>query len=126
MKMTARGFRYLFLKKVALFAVCAVMALAPPAAYAHWNSVLTYAQGTFGVGGVFSTTGYDHRHFNRVWHQYGYTWCVWWHLTDGSNVAVTCDYVNPTEWPYEVGYAKAQCHNTNDNSGVKWTCQTTT
>jgi hypothetical protein len=113
------------LNAFALFVACA-LALLPPAAYAHYNSVLTYAQGTFGVGGVFSTTGFNHRHFNRVYHASGYTWCVWYGLTDGSIVAQLCNTANPTVWNGEIGYAKAQCHNTNDNSGVTWTCQTTT
>ncbi len=120
------GFLRRRLKALVLSCACAALALLPPTAYAHWNSVLTYAQGVYGVGGVFSTAGFDHRHFNRVWHASGYTWCVWYRLTDGSIVAQRCNTSNPTEWGGEIGYAKAQCHNTNDNSGVTWICQTTT
>lgn len=97
----------------------------PPVAYAHWSSVLTYAQGVDGIGGAFGTNGFDHRHFNRVYRAAGYTWCVWSRLSDASIVAQRCNTSNPTEWSGEIGYAKAQCHYTNDTSGVTWTCQTT-
>jgi hypothetical protein len=114
------------MRRIPLLVACVGLAILPPVAYAHYNEQLTYASGTFGVGGVFTTTGFDHRHYNQVWHQPGYTWCVWYKLTNDDNVAVVCDASNPTRWGGEIGYAKAQCHNTNDNSGVRWTCQTTT
>jgi len=84
----------------------------------------TYAQGYAGVGGVYQT-GFNHRHYNQVWHQVGRTWTVLYKLTDGSPVGVRTNSLNPTKWPYEIGYARAVCNNVNDDSFVLWTCQTT-
>jgi hypothetical protein len=35
-----------------------------------------YAQGQSGVGGSWCTCGWNHRHYNRVWHQPGYAWVI--------------------------------------------------
>lgn len=77
------------------------------------------------MGGVFSTSGFNHRDYNQVWHQAGKNWTVFYELTDGTAVAVVINTDNPTRWGGEIGYAKAKCNNVNDNSFVTWTCQTT-
>lgn len=114
------------LQAVLLAAACLALVGFPPVASAHWNSVLQYAQGYGGAGGSFFTTGYDHRHFNRVWHKQGTLWCVSYVLTDGTGAGQACGTANPTQWPGDIGYAKAKCLNGNDNSAVLWTCETTT
>jgi hypothetical protein len=111
-------------RRAALVLACAAMAIAPPA-FAHWTYIDSYASGTYGVGGTFSTPGYGHRHLERVYHQAGTSWCTWYHRTSGADVAQICNTANPTEWWVENDYAKTQCHNVNDSSGTRWTCQTT-
>ena len=110
---------------VAVAVTCAVVAIAPPAAVAHWSYIYSYATGVYGVGGLYSTPGYGHRHLRRVWHEQYYTWCTHYRLTNGDIVAGICDYWNPTGGWVEVSYAATQCYNYNDSSGTRWTCQTT-
>ena len=45
--------------------------------------------------------------------------------SDGSYTGIRINTSNPTQWEYEVSYARSQCHNYDDMSGVTWTCQTT-
>lgn len=107
------------------FLVCAMLILLPPAV-AYASTWFTYAQGYFGAGGVFHTTGYAPRDANRVYHAYGYYWDPYYCNTSGTCFGDNTDYHNPT---YSIGgasYAKSFCGNVNDNSGVQWTCQTTT
>ena len=93
-------------------------------ASAH-GTQFNYAQGRWGAGGTYQTNGYNHRHYNQVWHEPGYLWRLFYYgpgtgfhgLADGTS--------NPTRWGGETGYAIAYCANDNDNSGTLWTCQTT-
>jgi hypothetical protein len=85
-----------------------------------------YAQGWNGIGGRWGTPGLNHRHYNQVWHAEGYTWAVYWVLSDGSSEwGFVANVQNPTRWPNEAGYVRAFCENFGDNSNVMWTCQTT-
>jgi hypothetical protein len=102
-----------------------LLALIPPGV-AYASTVVTYAQGIFGVGGVYHTTGFAARDFNRVYHANGYYWQVLYQHTDGSTSGYASGFTNPTIWPNPDGYAKAFCANGSDDSGVTWTCQTTT
>ena len=111
--------RHLVLVTVAFVTACGTATLA----VAHGDQN-TYAQGYAGVGGVYQT-GFNHRHYNQVWHQVGRTWTVLYKLSDGRAVGIRTDSSNPTKWPNEVGYARAVCNNVNDDSFVLWTCQTT-
>lgn len=105
---------------------CLIGALSLPAiAYAY--EIFTYAQGVYGVGGTYHTTGEAPRAFNRVYHQSGYYWDVYY-CQDGRNppcFGEVLDYHNPTYANGGASYAKSFCHNVNDNSGTTWTCQTT-
>ncbi len=112
-------------RRLAVVAVCGAFAIAPPAAVAHWSYIYSYATGIYGAGGTYSTPGYGHRHLRRVWHEQYYWWCTHYRLTDGSVIYGVCSTDNPTGGWVEVGYAATQCHNVNDNSGTRWTCQTT-
>jgi hypothetical protein len=104
--------------------VCAILVLLPPAV-AYAGTVFTYAQGTNGIGQTHSTAGYGPRDLNRVYHADGYFWEVWYCRTDGSCFDDVVSNINPTRSVGGASYAKAFCHNVNDNSGVLWTCQTT-
>lgn len=83
-----------------------------------------YAQGSGGAGGLYSTPGYAPRSYNRVYHQPGYTWTVYYRHPDNSTAGVVTNTSNPTSYPAGDSYARSLCFNGNDNSGVQWTCQT--
>jgi hypothetical protein len=100
-----------------------VGAIRPSRASAH--VIITYAQGYYGAGGTFHTTGFGPRDFNRVYHQSGTTWWLFYCQTDGSCDNPYVGSVNPLVDNRDNGYAAAYCSNINDNSGVQWTCQTT-
>jgi hypothetical protein len=104
--------------------ICLLFILIPPTV-AYGSTIFTYAQGYGGVGGVYGTTGYAARDFNRVYHQAGYYWNPFYCRTDGSCFGGTSGSSNPTYANGGASYAKAYCHNQTDNSGVLWTCQTT-
>ena len=109
----------------ALTALGVVLGLVfPLLAFAHLPQI-TYAQGRAGAGGNFQTGGFNHRDYNQVWHQSGETWGVVYELTDGSAAGYIVNPDNPTRWGGQIGYARAQCENWNDDSGVLWTCQST-
>jgi hypothetical protein len=85
-----------------------------------------YAQGQSGVGGSWCTCGWNHRHYNRVWHQPGYAWVIHYEInTSPFYAGLVNNTSNPTSWPNEIGYAVAHAGNQNDNSEVLWTAQTT-
>jgi hypothetical protein len=96
---------------------------------AYAGTVYQYSSGVYGAGTAAWTSGYDPRDFNRVYHQAGNTWQVWYNLNGGSAYwGFTTSNVNPTQMGSSVPsghYAQAVCANVNDNSGVIWTCQTT-
>jgi hypothetical protein len=110
-----------------IVSLAATLLLAGPStlAYAHYTQQLTYATGVYGVNGTYSTPGYDHRQYNQVWHQIGKLWSVYY-WTGSETAGYELSSGNPTRWPGEIGYAIARCHNHTDDSGVQWTCQTTT
>lgn len=98
------------------------MVLPPAVAFA--GTQYNYAQG-YNQPTLYWRTGYDAHDYNRVWHQYGPTWEVFYQTTDGGIYGDVENSNNPTSWPNPIGYAEAWCHNINDSSGVLWTCQTT-
>jgi hypothetical protein len=106
-----------------LLLVFAVAAIRPATASAAVQT--TYAQGHTSPGSVFYTPGFGPRLYNQVWHQLGYSWDACYTHTDGS--WGTCAYGNgnPTKDSNDDGYAKADCYDVDDNSGVQFTCQTT-
>jgi hypothetical protein len=124
MRRYAERLRPVARRRTAVVIACFALITAPPT-LAHWSYIDQYATGVNGATGTFLTPGYGHRHLNRVWHSAGRTWCVWYRLTNGNQVANTCDTNNPTGGWVENAYAKAACHNSNDISGVQWTCETT-
>ena len=107
--------------------VLAVAAAIPAIAFA-W-SWFPYAQGKGGVNGQYSTIGYGPREGNRVYHELGYTWELWYQHVGGGISPVTYGSANPLVWSYnghsDDSYAKSWCSNVNDNSGTTWTCQST-
>lgn len=110
--------------RVALAVACLLLVVLPPGV-ALAATQFNYAQGVNGVGGTFATSGEADRNHNRVWHQAGKSWWVWY-LHNGSLTGLVFNSSNPTEYPSPsstVAYSK--CSNSNDNSGVTWTCQTT-
>ena len=125
MKSARTALRSCSRRGLAVVAACAALAFAPPAALAHWSYVYSYATGFNGSGGLYSTPGFGHRHLRRVWHEWGTWWCTWYYRTDQTVAAHTCDYVNPVGGWVEISYAAVFCYNWTDESGVRWTCQTT-
>ncbi len=108
---------------------CAALVLVLPAlAVASHGPVDPYAQGRYGVGGVYQTDGFNQRDWNKVWHEPGYFWSVWYELSPGSGgyAGFAEGTSNPTQWPHAIGYGKSSCYNGNDDSGTLWTCQTHT
>ena len=103
---------------------CALFVLIPPLV-AYAGTWFNYAQGTNGVGGTFATTGFAPRDDNRVWHQAGSSWWIWYLHTDDTLNCIRFNDSNPTECYHSDSYAKSKCSNGDDNSGVTWTCQTT-
>jgi hypothetical protein len=114
-------------RRLSLVAICIVIAAisvsVANAAYEWFN--IPGAQGTNQVGGTWSTSGFAPREGNRVWHQAGYSWWVYYQNTDNSLGCVIFNDANPTKCEQPNGYAKSKCSNSTDNSGVTWTCQTT-
>jgi hypothetical protein len=113
---------------VVTLACAALIAFPPAIAFAGHtgHTHATYASGYYGAGGAHQTTSWNGRSFNRVWHQNGYRWDLWYLKTDGSTSGYWYGTVNPTESPYTASYAKSVCYNYNDNSGTLWTCETNT
>lgn len=110
------------LRRIAVALGCLVL-LGLPAA-AAWAAQINYASNTNHAGGAWSTAGQTSRAYNQVWHQGGY---YWWVYYVGGNNGSTYDNANPTRFNGgSGGAAYAVCANDNDNSGVTWTCQTTT
>lgn len=107
-----------------LLIVVFLLFLAIPA-IAYAGTQITYAQGVNGLGGYFHTVGYDNREYNRVWHQPGYKWEVFYASTAGGIYCVIQNTLNPTTCPADSPYKKSYCHNISDNSDITWTCQTT-
>lgn len=103
---------------------CVLLVLAPPMAALAHLSQSTYASGTNGAGGTYQSS-WNHHDYNQVWHQAGREWGVWYYHSDGSYTGIRINTSNPTKWEYETSYARSQCHNYDDMSGVTWTCQTT-
>ena len=112
------------LSRRVLLLACLALALIPPVA-AWAGTQITYAQGTNGVGGTYSTTGYAPRDYNQVWHTSGYFWQVYYTDTAGYAHGWYRSSANPTRWPGSISYGKAKCYNEDDNSFAQWTCQTT-
>ncbi len=94
-------------------------------AIAFASVTFTYAQGINGVGGRFNTVGYAPRDFNKVWHEQGYLWGLYYCTPQICDLNEVTGTANPTLDSRNAGYAMAFCHNHNDNSTVIWTCQTT-
>lgn len=110
--------------RVAFAVACLLLVIVPPGV-ALAATQFNYAQGVNGVGGTFATSGEANRNYNRVYHQSGKFWWVWY-LHGSSLTCVQFNSSNPTSCPNPsstVAYAK--CSNDDDNSGVTWTCQTT-
>jgi hypothetical protein len=102
---------------------CVLFVVLPPT-IALAATQFTYAQGSFGSGGIFHTTGQDQRNYNQCFHQKGKEWYVYYvHGTDVNGFVDNTD--NPTQWPEAIGYAYSYSKNINDDSGVTWTCETT-
>lgn len=116
------------MKRLALVVVILTLAalvgaFRPSQASAH--VIFTYAQGVNGVGGVYWTAGYAPRDFNRVYHQSGTEWTLYYCHTDFTCTTTYSGNVNPLVDQRNQGYAQAYCENDNDDSFVTWTCQTT-
>lgn len=113
--------------KVALAVACLTLMVIPPSVAYAW-SALIYAQGYYGANGFYRTTGFAPRNYDIAWHEAGTRWGVWYENSDGSDTPPGGFYStdNPTRIDTNVGYARSHCNNVNDNSGVQWTCQTTT
>lgn len=111
-------------RRLPVLVIALLLVLVPPTV--AWAGQINYASGTNGVGGTFPTSGEAVRSYNQVWHQSGYYWWVWY-LHGSSQTGLVYDNANPTKYPGGSGtIAYAKCSNQNDNSGVTWTCQTTT
>lgn len=109
-------------KRTAVALGCVVLLVLP--ATVAWASQINYASGTNHPGDSWSTSGQAFRAYNQVWHEPGK---YWWVYYDGGNYGQTYDNANPTHYGGgSGGSAYAVCANDNDNSGVVWTCQTTT
>jgi hypothetical protein len=116
------------LKRKLLVLSCVGLFVLPIGAAQSWSYIDTYKQNVNMVGGVFGTynPAFRDRAFNRVYHQYGYDWYVYYCHTDGvCNIGVNYGYVNPLYANGGVTNGKAICSNVDDNSNVTWTCQTT-
>src|ERR671930_493008 len=108
-------------RRILLLVACLLLVIIPTTlAYAGTN--FNYAQGYFGAGGSFGTTGFAPRDYNRVWHAAGYEWWVFYELPNGSTACFRDNTNNPTSCPFSNSYAKSWCSNITDNSGVQWTC----
>src|SRR2546429_3511220 len=101
-------------RRILLLVACLLLVLIPTTlAYAGTN--LNYAQGYYGAGGSFSTPGFGPRDYNRVWHQSGYEWWVYYAHTNGDVICFRDNTSNPTSCPYSNSYAKSWCSNITDN-----------
>lgn len=104
-----------------LGAIVAVLLVFPAISFA---AIFQYAQGYNGAGGSWQTQYYGNRSFNRVYHKDG----TYWRLSYCDPGGCPTPYsgtVNPLVDSRAWNNAKAFCYNINDNSGVLWTCQTT-
>lgn len=114
-----------------LAASVTVLILARSALAAPWcnpgiHGVCNYAQGQGGVGFLGQTTdGFLARSLNRVYHNAGKTWLIYYRHSDGSVACQVQNSSNPTSCPYADSAARSVCFNVNDSGGVTWTCQTT-
>lgn len=112
-----------FARRLALVCACLFLIVLPPAV--AFAAQITYASGTNGVGGTFATSGEPVRGYNQVWHQAGRSWWVWY-LHGSTLTGLVFNSSNPTKYNGGSGtVAYAKCSNSDDNSGVTWTCQTT-
>jgi len=112
------------MKRAVVLASVGLLAAALPATAAAYTWQV-YAHGQDGAGGKYATIGYGPRENNRVYHQEGTLWWLYYCNTDGScDVNPVMGTVNPLVMNRGNGYARAVCWNKNDNSGVVWTCQT--
>lgn len=121
-KRASRGSRLLM--RVGLTGSRLLLALAPPGV-ALAATQFNHAQGVNGVGGTDQTSGEASRNYNQVWHQAGKYWWLWY-LHGSSQTGLVFNSSNPTQYPSPsstVAYSK--CSNSDDNSGVTRTCQTT-
>ena len=110
-------------RRLALVSACLFLVVLPPAV--AFAAQITYASGTNGVGGTFATSGEAVRGYNQVWHQAGRYWWVWY-LHGSTQTGLVFNSSNPTKYNGGSGtVAYAKCSNSDDNSGVTWTCQTT-
>lgn len=113
--------------KILLALGAILVAVAIPATALAWSSVVTYASDKGYAGFEFGTSGYGPRAWNRVYHQQGALWDLTYCPVSGSCSAWYVGHgENPTVDPRNNGYAQAWCYNINDDTGVTWTCQTTT
>jgi hypothetical protein len=115
------------MKRLALLGTACglLLVFALPASGSGSYEIFTYAQGTYGTGGTYQTTGYTYREFNRVYHYVGYTWKLRYCHTNDTCTSWYQGYANPLYDPRTDTYGRAQCNNVNDISGAVWTCQTT-
>ena len=119
-------------KRLLVLACLTVIFLPPAMAYA--TSTFFYYWNTNHPGVTGMTPGYAARNYNEVWHQFGY----WFHVNycmvgdplpesypNYCPHGLVMNTENPTQWMHPNGYAQSRCHNWNDTSGVRWTCQST-
>lgn len=117
-----------FLLRRKLLVLCSACLFLLPAAVSHsWSYIDTYKQNVNMAGGTWGTysPAYRDRAFNRVYHQYGTDWQMFYARPDGSELGHNIGYINPLYANGSATNAKALCHNIDDQSGVTWTCQAT-
>lgn len=106
-------------------AVIAMAAAAPPPASAGWVDYLT--SGCCASDGSFRTIGFAPRYENRVYHEEGIAWGVYY---CGQSGDCTTGYVtssNPTVDTRDHSYAEANCSKAGSSStwGYVWVkCET--
>jgi hypothetical protein len=111
-------------RRQALIGVLAIIAALVAATVALASTQFNYDSGAAAIGSGLSTTGYDYRDYNRVYHAVNYTWDVAYQDSQGSIFGQEVDASNPT-WQHSTAYGKSLCESISDNSGVTYTCQTT-
>ena|ERR1700712_4025172 len=119
-------------RRAKLVVMVAALALCS-ASVAYAATIFTYATGvngtTGGVGGSGfypNPGGYDFRNFNRVYHQAGTEWQLFYDASGGPLTIYADGTTNPLSSGGSGGSQfRPWCRNINDLSGVTWTCQTT-